>query len=48
MMNMIDILLLGGYFHEKNYLSKKVDKGICLEEYLNTKYNKNTIAKVKS
>ncbi|CUO85209.1 Uncharacterised protein [Roseburia hominis] len=22
---------------------KKVDKGICLEEYLNIKYNKNTI-----
>lgn len=22
---------------------KKVDKGICLEEYLNIKYNKSTI-----
>ena len=22
---------------------KKLDKGICLEEYLNIKYNKNTI-----
>jgi oxalate decarboxylase/phosphoglucose isomerase-like protein (cupin superfamily) len=31
------------FFMRRIIYLKKVDKGICLEEYLNIKYNKNTI-----